>query len=187
MPPIELKDQFSSLRTEIIESEKARIDLLKYKLVAVATLGAVGLGVGNYAEGHGFIYAICIIPFVCNYVDLLCFHNSLRILAIGRYLHNHGDPYEKFINTMRPPMAPISLFELEDWVLQWSSVALSGIIALFGIFFYHYSGLTDKSLGPIFIIVGLFGIILPLIILRIYRNRVTMLFQGAKQLNANNT
>jgi hypothetical protein len=185
MPRLELKDQFSSLRTEIIESQKARIDLLKYKLLAIATLGAVGLGIGNYhSDTHEFIYIICIIPFVCIYVDLLCFHNNLRILVIGRFLHNCGDTYEKFISALNDyaerccHKKPRYFFKLEDGVLQWSSVALSGIIAFFGLYSLIYKP-ADEYQGPIFLIVGFVGIILPIIIWKIFNKRVKVLFDFA--------
>jgi hypothetical protein len=184
MPPIELKDQFSSLRNEIIESEKARIDLLKYKLVAIATLGAVGIGVGNYAKGQGFTYAICIIPFAAIYVDLLCFHNTLRIRAIARYLYNNGDPYEKFINTIR---CRISFFELEDWALQWSSLALSAIIFIYGLLYpYFYSCPLDNFRSPIFIIVGILGISITLIMLAKYKKRVDLVSKCCESIQNEN-
>ena len=41
---LKIENEVASLRAEIIESEKARIDLLKYKLVVVASLAAIGLG-----------------------------------------------------------------------------------------------------------------------------------------------
>ena len=42
----------ASLRQEILESQKARMDFLKFKLVAIAVLGAAALGLQG-AENSG--------------------------------------------------------------------------------------------------------------------------------------
>jgi hypothetical protein len=79
------------LRTEIIEAQKARIDLFKWKIILVAALGAAGLGLGETSSRQGdhmmgrpdFLF--CLIPLVCIYVDILCSHLNLRIFVIGRF------------------------------------------------------------------------------------------------------
>ncbi|OGD69619.1 hypothetical protein A3E89_01940 [Candidatus Campbellbacteria bacterium RIFCSPHIGHO2_12_FULL_35_10] len=89
-------DLVDPLRAEIIESQKARIDLLKYKLIAIAALGSIGLGLGsNRPENAPLILAL--IPLVCLYVDLLCYHNTMRILVIGQFFKKNSCPYETFI------------------------------------------------------------------------------------------
>lgn len=83
------------LRDEIVESQKARGDLFKWKIILVATLGAIALGFESAADevkaktvapAFAHEYLLCLIPLVCLYVDLLCSHLNLRILVIGRYL-----------------------------------------------------------------------------------------------------
>ncbi len=65
----EREKEFAPLRTEIVESEKVRIDLLKYKLITIATLSAVGLGLSEKIDLARVliepVYVLCIIPFVC--------------------------------------------------------------------------------------------------------------------------
>lgn len=103
------------LRDEIVESQKARCDLLKWKLALVAGLGAVGLGLGDYAPkepGYSHHYVLCLIPLVCVYVDLLAKHMTLRIMVIGCFgghlaPEKKGEPesiealYEKFAGKAR--------------------------------------------------------------------------------------
>ena len=103
------------LRDEIVESQKARCDLLKWKLALVAGLGTVGLGLGDYAPkepGYSHHYVLCLIPLVCVYVDLLAKHMTLRIMVIGcfrghRAAGKNGEPdsieslYEKFAGRAR--------------------------------------------------------------------------------------
>jgi hypothetical protein len=94
------KELISSLRTEIVESQKARIDLLKYKLIAIAALGSIGLGLGS--NQHNLqpliqVSLLAIIPLVCLYIDQLCYHNTMRILVIGQFFKAKGCQYENFI------------------------------------------------------------------------------------------
>lgn len=100
-----------SLRNEIINAQDSRSDLLKWKLLLVAGLGTAGLGLGSFAkEGNAesIFYPellLCLIPFVCLYVDFLCRHLNLRMSVIGQFLRY--DPtdetcrhYEKFCSEM---------------------------------------------------------------------------------------
>ena len=72
------------LREEIIEAEKIRADLIKWKLILVAGLGAAGLGLnGNSCDDMTLL--LCLIPFVCVYVDLVARHFNLRIHVIAEF------------------------------------------------------------------------------------------------------
>jgi hypothetical protein len=69
------------LRQEIIEAQKIRAELNKWKLLIVSALTAVGLGL---TESRSVPYAelvLCGIPFACAYVDLLHYHQGLIISA----------------------------------------------------------------------------------------------------------
>jgi len=164
----------SALRTEIIESQKARIDLLKYKLLAVATLGAIGLGFGQ--SQHGKIdsdLVLLIIPLVCIYIDLLCWHNTLRILVIGRFLsHYHKDLYEKYISSLdRYTPKKGYFYELEDFALSWSTILVSFLLIIYPIIIKH--NLPKISL---FFICGSVGIVLSIIFLNYYKRHISLLF-----------
>jgi hypothetical protein len=91
-----------SLRSEIVESQKARIDLMKWKIILLAAIAVVGLGLDVGKKGLPVVLAM--IPLVGAYVDLLCVHNSLRILVIAAHLRKDdgqaGD-YEKFCENHR--------------------------------------------------------------------------------------
>ena len=85
-----------NLRTEIIESEKSRIDLLKWKFIVIAALGSIALGVGIKNSSQIPQEAtLCLIPLVCVYVDLLCKHLNLRILVISRFIRTYSLPKEE--------------------------------------------------------------------------------------------
>lgn len=141
----------SGLRDEIIESEKIRSDLLKWKLIGVAGLGAAGLGL-NEASQHIDSYLILpLIPPVCFYIDLLCRHTSLRILVIASFARSTADAedhsYECFVKNLRSKAGAGSgdskgmIFALEDWALEWSTIALSVMIAGLGFLAQHPFGM----------------------------------------------
>lgn len=126
-----------SFKNEIVEAEKGRTDLLKWKLILIAALGAVGLGIGgDESKSSSFSslhLVLCLIPFVCVYVDLLCKHLQMRILVISKFfqLHNSENPekemndfqaYERFCENVR------SVFNLEDWAQHWSTILLSLLV-----------------------------------------------------------
>jgi hypothetical protein len=186
MPEKAPSDQ-APLRTEIVESQKARVDLLKYKLLAVAALGAFGLSRDNTSPMC--IYSFCFIPFVCIYIDLLCFHNTLRILVIAKYLKNScRDPYELFITNHLEEYHHNKVgffFKLEDWALQWSSIALSIILAFFGLWLGF-----QKSCHPeacFFLLAGVAGFILVIISLIVYGKRLTALSDCTDRCNLDPT
>src|SRR5215831_8078248 len=94
----------SSLRKEIVEAQKVRSEILKWKLILVAALGAVGLGFSNPNTIVPNAYLVLLlIPLVCFYVDLLCRHMSLRIIVIGAFLRfgskeTEDAAYESFVS-----------------------------------------------------------------------------------------
>ena len=169
------KEEISDLRTEIVESEKARIDFLKYKLMAIASLASIGLGFGAYQHNDIKIpadYVLCVIPFVCAYVDLICYHNTLRILVIANFLKYYDDPYEGYITKLTDARY---LFNMEDFVLHWSSVVVSCFVALYSLVPFA----TDKTKGMTFLLVGLGTIVLHFLTKASYKNHQTALFDAA--------
>jgi hypothetical protein len=123
------------LPDEILESQKTRSSLLKWKLVIVATLGSAGLGLTS-GTSNSQIGLLSLIPFVCVYVDLLCTNINLRIILIGRYLAEEcSDSYELFAKERR------NWFALEDWALYGSTYCVSGILGFCALahFVLHYT------------------------------------------------
>ncbi|MFZ2172252.1 MAG: hypothetical protein WAW61_21765 [Methylococcaceae bacterium] len=152
---IPTKEELQILRTEIIESEKVRIELLKYKLIAVASIATIGLGFSGDQSSAPIMdadYVLCIIPFVCIYVDLLCYHNNIRILFIAYFLRHYRNSYEGYIVKIHDMCAKGEryLFGLEDFALFWSSMGLSILLIVYGIF-----NVTCTSKGNVFLITGL--------------------------------
>ncbi len=149
------------LRDEIVESQKVRSDLFKWKIILVASLGAVALGLASANDkGAGadppstHEYLLCLIPLVCLYVDILSSHLNLRIMVIGRYFQyvaatrgNEAEPrqaeYERFVERARNLTSDLrqtddatprtfSAFAFEDLAQHLSSSILSLFVFLWG-------------------------------------------------------
>lgn len=149
----------AALRYEIVEAQKARTDLMKYKLVVTAVLGAVAVGIGPASGVKQIPYVVGIIPLVALYVDAVCHHNDIRMLVIGRYLRSEGIGYEAFAEAMR------SMFNLERVALDWSSLSLSGGIFLLGA---GHLLLRGPNADPVLVVIemtsGAFGLSLTWIV-----------------------
>lgn len=121
----------AALRAEVVESQKFVVDLERWKLILVAALGAAALGLGP-GSGEGpqrsdreLEILLALIPLVCVYVDVLVYHNGLRILVISHFLQGpgHGDgfarSYERFCGEKR------KFFFLETYALLATTLFLS--------------------------------------------------------------
>ena len=127
------------LRDEIIESEKARTELMKWKLILVAAIGGASLGIGSDLQtGRNPPFGLlALIPWVCLYVDAICIHIELRIMAIGRFIRLGGNgtvpadsiarKYEEYCTTLRPA------FSLEGFALTLTTLTISGLVLAIGV------------------------------------------------------
>jgi hypothetical protein len=172
----------SSLRQEIVEAQKVRSELLKWKLILVAALGAVGLGFSNpnIVVPNAYL-VLLLIPLVCFYVDLLCKHMSLRMIVIGAFLRfgskDEDAAYERFVSEARAmgPRRSMNIFAFEEWALEGSTVVLSLLVM--------FVGLAPGSLGIsisaidryLFIGSGLAGLVLTFLVRFFYKRRVMTL------------
>lgn len=141
------------LRAEIVESQKFIVDLEKWKLILVAALGAAGLGVIPGSQSRVPVL-LGLIPIVCVYVDVLVYHNGLRMRLISRFLQggSHEDrfsrEYEAFCEKNR------RVFPLEEYVLFATTLLLSIAVAAFP---RHLD--MDTSVRRILTIAGLMGVV----------------------------
>jgi hypothetical protein len=138
-------------------------------------------------------------------VDLLCWHSTLRILVIGRFLNADRDPYELFLDALGSRLFDLGkettgknpyerragfFFRMEDWALHWSTILISLFLLSWGLVLLIqnidsvslHSALTMNSpvaRGVTFAAIGVLGIVLPIIIHRKYKDTVDKLFETA--------
>src|SRR5271165_2912328 len=120
-----------ALRDEIIESQKSQADFLKWKLISVAAVVSVSLGFAQPGPGPGARLLLCLVPFICLYVDLISLHIMIRIITIGIYLKLSGNRYERFAFEVREKSAT-SPFVFEVVALHGSSLVFNVIILVLG-------------------------------------------------------
>jgi hypothetical protein len=141
-----------SFKLEIIEAEKSRIDLLKWKFLLIAILGSIGLSLKHSSIVEPY-FTLCLIPLVCVYVDLLCKHLNIRILVLGTFIKmsrslaldlkdnpalDLSQLYEEFCHELRQPRSREKnnkkttknthknmTFALEDLAQEWSTIICS--------------------------------------------------------------
>ncbi|HMA66767.1 MAG TPA: hypothetical protein VKO20_03015 [Desulfosalsimonadaceae bacterium] len=135
----------AKLPDEILEAQKTRSSLLRWKLLICAAIGSAGLGFTSQSSQAG-IGLLALIPLTCAYVDLLCANLNLRMIIIGRYFADHGDSYETYISPRRV------IFCLEDWALYGSTIMIACLLMMLaaGHFAYAiYAGAT-LNVSPVF-------------------------------------
>jgi hypothetical protein len=199
------------LRTEILQSEQTRSDLLKWKLGLVGAISAVGLGLaGSRAPAHADL-VLCAVPIVCLYVDFLCRHLNLRIVVIGTFLAsdlvapaNQEEAselavlkaYERHVQSARRlprrllrgsrGLFPKSwrwhgAFALEDAAVSWSTALLSAALIVYGAVVRDGHSIDHRRVGLVFIVAGVAGVAGSLIGVYLYTRK----FDQVLELDAN--
>jgi hypothetical protein len=138
-----------TLRDEILQAQRTRSDLLKWKLGLLGVIGSVGLGfAGSRTEKHADL-VLCALPLVCLYVDLLCRHLNLRMLVISAFMRRTGaiDPADRMVKAYElsaQEARTMSAFALESFALNWSTAAVSLAVLVYGVF---GANLGDARIG----------------------------------------
>jgi hypothetical protein len=152
-----------NLRDEIIEHAKARVELHKWKIILVAGLGYAGSGLIGTPSAVEQGCLLALILWASIYTDLLCRDSVLKTGLIAKYLretHRLGkEPsdgeYQEFssqASTMttqtirqsvqgqlnriwrfRTPESTANVYAFEVYALNWSTVAVSIGIVLWGL------------------------------------------------------
>lgn len=122
-----------ALRTEIIESQNTQADFLKWKLISVAGIASIALGLGPSSTPAvaGAKLLMCSVPLICAYVDLISLQITNRILLIGLYLKQSGNAYEKFVFKVRDKTTT-NPFVFEAAAMIVSSGVFNAIVVTLG-------------------------------------------------------
>ena len=152
----------NTLRTELIESQKVRSDLLKWKLLIVSGVGGVALGFSGNNPGNSHL-ALSVLPLACFYVDLCCRHLSLRNKAIGifirkgKHTESHLKAYEEYYSEVSTRVW--RKLSLESVALMGLTTFVSIIIVPIGILAGGHSWLPWTWPSGLFYSAGLTGLI----------------------------
>lgn len=72
------------LKGEINQAIEAEHDFAKWKLIVVAAIGGVSLGLGKEANPNYWL--LLLIPFACMYIDLELCQLQLRMLVLAQFI-----------------------------------------------------------------------------------------------------
>jgi len=195
-------DWLGRLRAEILQSQRVNSDLMRWKLLIVAALGAAGLGfTGSNAVPNADLL-LAAIPPACVYVDLLCRHGSLRMLVAGRFIDSRREVagvdghYEQYVERVRrktinqPKVSvptsgrkvPLRVlghdpFALEGAALAASTVALSLALVCFAAY-------ARPPFWAILVASGLIGVVLTPLMARAFRTRYALVNDVLEELAA---
>jgi hypothetical protein len=141
-----------TLKLEIIESQKSRLELFKWKLIISAGLGIFGLGIGpgltqpvsTYEPIFSSMHLVlCIIPLACNYVDLLCVNIQLRMLVIGKFFEEISEKTSSEVPFFKLYEAYCSnhryAYSLDDLAQFGSTIIVSSLIIAVGCIHWNQS------------------------------------------------
>jgi hypothetical protein len=140
------------LRREITQYQASIIDLTKWKLIFIGTIGAVGLGLtGDGAAKVSEISSLilCVIPFACNYVDAICKNLQIKTCSLRLIMAQVGDKVveqskenvvaakvalrgERVENALRIFL----IFTLEEMVLTLSTATINFGLILYAMIFH---------------------------------------------------
>ena len=133
---------FSHLRNEIIELMKFRQEFMKFKIQAVAILGAVGIWAYNIKTADAVVrpeLILAIVPLVCIYADALIYNQIIKVLVIGQFLKSRGDQYENYIEELGKHSPKVvgtnNFFSIQEWAISYPTKIISMLVVICGIYF----------------------------------------------------
>ncbi len=184
-PPNLSLDVELALRDEIRTTQGAQSDLMKWKLIAVAAVGALSIRQNTELRYQ----LLCLVPLICLYTDLICLHYMLRIITIGAFIRasyrqilidsvvRPGEPlldYEGFVFKTRQNKDQ-NPFNLEVWAIVGSSFMIDGALLVISLLLLGgvigQQPLNDLTLS-VYILFSLGGILCTNVMRSEYRKRV---------------
>jgi hypothetical protein len=171
------------LRQEIIESQKTQADFLKWKLISVATVGAISFGFTSDVKpiSNSAKLLLCMIPVLCAYVDLISLHLMIRIITIGLYLKIQGNKYETYIGEIRE-RSKTNPFIFEVGALHGSSLLFNVIVVGLGFALPRGPDNWPEQYLTAYVVAGVLGIVCTIFLWMIYTFRVNEVDRLAKEV-----
>lgn len=168
-----MSEEFKSLRDELLAAQSQRLELAKYKLVAVAVLGSVAIGAGGAADSTSVPYLIGLIPFVCLYLDIISETKKVQYMAIGSFLSKQDDQsllakYERFCAQNREVF-------YQNYAYKYSTLIISIAILLLGLSRLGWETNQDGVLILVEVAAGSLGVLGALLLDRSTKNRLKIL------------
>lgn len=143
---------FNQLREEVRDFHKARLDLHKWKLIVVAALGTVGLGLSGKEIKYDFIepaFILALIPLILLYIDLLQRDLVLKVRVIGRFIDEYNNldsntiygKYESFVTAAYKQ----NVYKLEGYVSNFSSLSINTLLLVYAIILWTTTAINNEA------------------------------------------
>ena len=149
-------EQIKSLRDELLLAQTQRLELAKFKLVAIAVLGSVAIGANGIENGRGAAFVIALVPIVGLYIDSLADSKKVQFSAIAAFLRQKSQStllgeYEAFCEENREVF-------YQNYAYRYSTGLVSIAIGTLGLL--HILTSSDLALlGAMEIVSGVLGVI----------------------------
>jgi hypothetical protein len=171
------------LRQEIIESQKTQADFLKWKLISVATVGALSFGFTSDVKltAGSAKLLLCMVPVLCAYVDLISLHLMIRIITIGLYLKIQGNKYESYIGEIRE-RSKTNPFIFEVGALHGSSLLFNIIVVGLGFALPKGPDNWPEQYLTAYVVAGVLGIVWTIFLWTKYTFRVREVSRLAEEV-----
>jgi hypothetical protein len=157
------------LRDEVIGFQKAKSDILLWKLIAIGGVGAAGLGVTGQPAKEA---VLVIIPFVAAYCDAVGHDYDLRIALIATFLRRAGGEFSEYESFVAGTRSRWSLVGLAAHL--GASIIACVLVLLAGLFRPSVSGCKDMT-SNMLVAAAILGIILVILVECEYRLRLAKL------------
>jgi hypothetical protein len=93
-----MASETEKLRDELIGLEASIAEFQKWKLLAIGSVFAVGLGASRPTEHQPFLAALAAIPLVTVYADLLIRDYDARLCVLGAFLGTQKGAFREYEN-----------------------------------------------------------------------------------------
>ncbi len=131
-----------ALRDELLETQKARTSLTRWKIVIIAATGAAAFKIGGLEFEFDNRVLLVLLPVMCVYVDGLIFHYAWRVKEIGYFVPVYSTPgpnweylrdYEVWLRhkKVREPFK----YRIEEFAVAWATYVVCSLVFLAGLVF----------------------------------------------------
>lgn len=168
------------LREEIRDFHKIRIELHKWKVIAVAVLGAIGLGLSGKEFKETYIQStliLSLIPLLLLYIDILQRDLVLKIRVIGKFLNEYNQENNNIIHQQFEKFV-VSAYKEGVYNLEGYASNLSSILINILLFIYAFAMLViphkEDELNNIYMIIifsSILGFILTISVELFYKDK----------------
>jgi len=173
-----LPQLLSSLRSEIVEAQKTGADFLKWKLIGIAAVSSIALGLSTPAgtPGPDARLIVCLVPLICAYVDMVSLDVVIRIIVIAAFLRDHGDEYEKCVDRLRTSAQ--NPFRFAPTAIHMSSAIVNILIVVLGL--YGTTHRWDPFQTYTFLVAGIIGLLVTTLLWVSHTARIRDISSGIK-------